>query len=436
MKHTNASLRGMVRSIRTRSLIALTALTLATGTSCNNSDPEKKETTTLPDAAATYTPMQQVFCHCILSNISAQYNGDDSTQIQINTQQAIDSVLGDPGVRGLIGNWTRIWGPMVFQLDKKALNTMYIARQDSTNNYVVAIAGTNEKSIADWMFEDFDLLKTIPWATNNDVDSSKRITLGTATGLAILASKPGTNTTGEPMSAALFLGLQSEFQKLVYGNQMNLWVTGHSLGGAMAPTFALLLSDMTNISKKIKFPININVLAMAGATPGNDSFSAYYNRILGYNTFRVWNTLDMVPHGFEPDMLAQIPYLYDSDSYVKPFSDVLPFWKKLLPKVDTIATHERLTQLYPSRVIGFTSNYYNAAGDSTKKSVGFLTEVLYQHVPAYAVFFGVDSFQRATQRALNLDAPFFSGKCAPTNIVNYDTTGKGLNNGSFSTMFQ
>jgi len=436
MKHTNASLRGIVRSIRTSSLITLTALTLLTGSSCNNSGQEKKDNTQVTQPTAAYTPMQQIFCHSILSNISAQYNGIDTPQIQVLTQQAIDSVLGDAGVRGLIGNWTRIWGPVVFKIDKKALNTMYIARQDSTNNYVVAIAGTNEKSIADWMFEDFDLLKTIPWATNNDVDSSKRITLGTTTGLAILATRLGANTAGTPMPAAVFLGIQAEFQKWVYRNPLNLWVTGHSLGGALSPAYALLLSDMINITKKIEIPMNINVLAMAGATPGNDSFSAYYNRVLGNNTFRVWNTLDMVPHGFEPDMLVQIPNLYDSDSYVKPFSDVLPPWKKLLPKVDTVATHERLTQLYPSRVIGFTSNYYNPAGDTTKNSVGFLTEVLYQHVPAYAVFFGIDSFQRATQRVLNLDAPFFSGKCAPTNIVNYDTTGKGLNNNSFSTMFQ
>jgi hypothetical protein len=144
----------------------------------------------------------------------------------------------------------------------------------------------------------------------------------------------------------------------------------------------------------------------------------------------------MVPHGFEPDMLAQIPSLYSGDSCVKPLSDLIPDPTLLLKKVSAVATKKNLTQLYPNRVIGFTSNYYNPAGDTTRNSVGFITEVLYQHVPAYAVFFGVDSFQRATQRVLNLDAPFFSGKCAPTNIVNYDTTGKGLNNNSFNTMFQ
>ena len=436
MKHTNASLRGIVRSVRTGSVIALSALFLTTSTSCNDQGNDKKDTPPVIETNVAYTPMQQIFCHSILSNISAQYNGSDPAELQSFTLHAIDSVLKDSGVRGLIGKWTRVWGPMIFSINKKPLNTIYIARQDSTNNYVVAIAGTNEKSIADWILEDFDLLKMIPWRSNNTVDSSKKMTAGTATGLAILAIKPGTNIYNKDMPAPLFIGVEAEYQHLIRHQTMNVSVTVHSLSGALSPTFALLLSDMANISKTIKVPVNINVLAMAGATPGNDSFSAYYNTVLGNRTFRVWNKLDMVPHGFEPDMLAQIPSLYSGDSCVKPLSDLIPDPTFLLKKVSAVATKEHLTQLYPNRVIGFTSNYYNPSGDVTRNSVGFIYEVLYQHVPAYAVFFGVDSFQRATQRVLNLDAPFFSGKCTPTNIVNYDTTGKGLNNNSFSTMFQ
>jgi len=434
MKHTSTtSLTGKVRRKRMSALITIFAVLIA-ASSCKSGGDNKGNNKGAASTSA-YTPMQQVFCLNILSNISAHFNGVDTGGQLLKTGQAIDSVLGDAGIQGLIGTWTRVWGPVIYSIHDTALNTMYIAQQAGTLNYVVAIAGTDAVSKLDWILEDFNL-KTVPWNMFNHADSSVKITAGTAFGLNMLKLKFGTcKVLGVPvyMPAYNYLSLiaDAHFRS---DTAINVWVTGHSLGGALSPSYALFLHDSWAAAAGPGSRVNVNVLAVAGATPGNDSFAAYYNRALGNNTFRVWNTLDMIPHGFQPNMLMQIPTLYVGDTLVDTLK--IPYKNLVLRKIDSIATKEHLTQLTPQRTIGFTSGYYNPANYTTRYSIPFFTEVLYQHVPGYAVFFGVDSFQRATQRVLNLSNPFFSGGCVPVSIASYDTAGSGINNGSFNTMFK
>ncbi len=405
--------------------IAFAAFLIACFSSCKNSE---KPTGSGP----VYTPMQQVFCLNMLSNVSGEFNGSDSNTIVSKTQAAIDSVLNDGGVQGLIGTWTRVWGPMILTYHDTALNTMFIARQTGTDNYVVAIAGTDPTSKPDWILEDFDIVGMVPWRSNNDVDSSKKITLPTFTGLQALIWKPYMVDTKIPVTSVEFLTAAALLKPI------NVWVTGHSLGGALSPTFALFLNDTKNIWARKG--ATINCLAAAGATPGNDSFSAYYDRMLGNNTFRVWNQRDVVPHGFQPNMIEEILPLYAGDTLVDSLHIVIDSVyidpHPIIRKLDSVATKFRLWQLYPADTINFVSNYYQPPADTTRYSISYLIEALYQHVPAYAAFFGVDSFQRAAQRVLTLKSPFFSAGLPPTNIVNYDTTGKGFNNTSFDNMFQ
>lgn len=356
----------------------------------------------------TYTQRQQVFSMCMLSDIGAYFNGKGDLQSQ--TTQAVNVVLADGTVQGLIGNWQCVWGPIVrnspdrkdpSKLADTAANMMFIARQQGTTNFIVAIAGTDPVSNYEWLHEDFDITYTL-W-DNKDKDGKQKghITMGTRTGLSILTDSMKYNG----MSANQFLMGTAD---TVQG--MNIWVTGHSLGGALSPVYALQLKESWNA----KNSSSINCLAAAGATPGNKIFADYYYGMLGKNTVRVWNTRDVVPHGFQADMMSEIGTIYKTkpDSVGKA---PLKLDGLLIAAKTACAAQELLhgpyTQLQSDSTFAFTSAIYtkdSAAHDPGYSDTTYENQILYQHIPSYGVYFGTLSFQQAVQKVVGMPAPFFT----------------------------
>lgn len=336
-----------------------------------------------------YTVEQQVFCLNMLSNISAHYNGDGS--IEDSTTMAINKVLAMQDVQSCIGKWECVWGPSVFALDGKTTNTMFVAQKNNTDTFVVAIAGTDPTSISDWFLEDFNVSKKVPW---NISDPKKgNITTATWTGLSVLKTM---SIASKEKTVKAFL---EDAAKTM--GKINVWITGHSLGGALAPAYALHLHNSIKDAE-----VNIHCLAVAGATPGDEQFAEYYNSILGSTTMRVWNTRDIVPHGYELDMLKEVPNLYgDSTDKVPPESYVL------LDGVILECSDKDYTQLTPSATYSFTSAIYTKDSFSkfTDKFIHtFFGQAIFHHIPAYGVYFKTFDFQEAVQETLKLDAPFFT----------------------------
>ncbi|GFZ21840.1 alpha/beta-Hydrolases superfamily protein [Actinidia rufa] len=75
--------------------------------------------------------------------------------------------------------------------------------------------------------------------------------------------------------------------KELYGD-INIMVTGHSMGGAMAAFCALDLA----VNQKIQ---NVQVMTFGQPRIGNTAFTSYYSQLVP-NTIRVTNYHDMVPH--------------------------------------------------------------------------------------------------------------------------------------------
>ncbi len=272
----------------------------------------------------TYNRLQQVFSLNWLSNAAIGKTGTPQ-ELQQYVTEVVQQTLADPQAIGLIGQWNLVWGPVVFQYqptadhpklrDDVADNTMFVAQRTVGNStsYVVAIAGTNPLSWYGWFFEDFDVYKSVAWTDvlagqfsgqQSSDNTTPRISQGTATGVqALLGMTDGANGTLVAFLTKTAAAASGGFE---------VSVSGHSLGGALSAALALYLADQQAGTGGWDPNGQAIVTAMpsAGATPGNTAFAMYYDDRLGTRTNRIWNSLDIVPHAWELDMLNEAPHLY------------------------------------------------------------------------------------------------------------------------------
>ena len=82
-------------------------------------------------------------------------------------------------------------------------------------------------------------------------------------------------------------------------------VTGHSKGGALAPTLALALAQCQgsdDVRRAARWDpeqrATVHCYAYAGPTAGNGAFADLSDRVIGANCHRIANALDMVPHAW------------------------------------------------------------------------------------------------------------------------------------------
>lgn len=97
---------------------------------------------------------------------------------------------------------------------------------------------------------------------------------------------------------------------------VDIVVTGHSKGGALASTFALWLAEIQGRAGGDEEwdpdrRATISCYSFAGPTAGNDRFAARSNELIGKRCHRIVNRLDVVPHAWALADLAAIADLYD-----------------------------------------------------------------------------------------------------------------------------
>ena len=203
-----------------------------------------------------------------------------------------------------------VWGPAVFRFKDVRFddNMMYVVRREGSNQLVVAIRGTNFVSSSDWLVEDLFVTDTVPWNVPEKNRASSptnpRISRATDIGLKVLQTLTAEFPGVAPKTIREFLTATAGKDTL---DQVT--IVGHSLAGALAPAFALWLSD-TRSEWDPNATIELSVTALAGATGGNYDYSTYYDSQLGKSTRRIHNPYDMVPLGWNMNTLMSLPGLY------------------------------------------------------------------------------------------------------------------------------
>ncbi|TND07846.1 MAG: putative lipase [Bacteroidetes bacterium] len=339
-----------------------------------------------------------------LANINT-YLQSSPAGLKQHAVTAVGNVLQNPNVRGMIGDWRVLWGPVSYTVDTSQIdscvsdNLMLLLRGPDPANpansiLVLAIAGTNGISAYDWVSEDFaaDTMALWPAArpsgspcnmsyfsnpvlqTNPVItDTGRYISLGTANGLDILFNKMKDDSKGSI----------TDFLKIYLGNQTGtipFYVTGHSLGGALSPCVALSLSDNQSCWDPGR-KTTVKCYSFAGPSPGNQKFAQYFLARFDTDKFKgIYNSLDVVPHAYQSSMMDDIPTLYQSLYYKL---DKPCFLQKLFACIDGEISGFNYTTLYqPAATFTGTTTFkvdsmYKANYDSMYNAPDFPLESKY-----------------------------------------------------------
>jgi hypothetical protein len=179
------------------------------------------------------------------------------------------------------GKWKLAWGPGI---SPGRGNMMYVAVDTTSDTiyYTIAVRGT------DWKFpsnivEDMEVWKLVKYPYGGSGDS---IAKGSLAGLDTLLS------TVDPVSGQ---NLESFLNNIPSGH-LKMFITGHSLGGALATLLTAWFVDRGYTNK-----FALETYTFAAPTVGNASFVNRFHSILlaaNAQSHRVVNSKDLVPYGW------------------------------------------------------------------------------------------------------------------------------------------
>lgn len=187
-------------------------------------------------------------------------------------------------IQNLNAGWELVWGPAQLVSESGiSYSLMYIVNDPTSGETAIVIRGTNPLSFEQWL-QDFDLTPLTSFSQFvPGISSDIKITNGMNQGLSDLLSLTDP-TTGQ--TAVSYL--QNNPSSVYY-------VTGHSLGGALAPA---LMATLNHQLFGNTTSTNIALYPFAATTTGNAAFAAYIDSLYNGLPERVCNPLDVAPYCF------------------------------------------------------------------------------------------------------------------------------------------
>ncbi|KAI1825053.1 hypothetical protein F4861DRAFT_503791 [Xylaria intraflava] len=259
-----------------------------------------------------YNLFQQIYCLSMATGIVSNKKGSEKA-----LQDAMIECL-DQALLGLSGDWALSWGPRVYKEKNKDSdeggpdNVWFAAIDHNQKVCVLAIAGTADGSWAD-IWQDFDVHEVVDFNAWVNLWSPNEIPEPQASNPAEIEdlTRPycakgtciGVWNVLSNFSTAASQGTRIDQYLSSLDPSYTVVVTGHSLGGALAPTVALGLSK-----SKLGSPPIMKVLPSAGVSPGNERFANDYTALFPKNPesgqdYQVYNTdyynhADIVPQAW------------------------------------------------------------------------------------------------------------------------------------------
>jgi len=354
-------------------------------------------------ASSTFDPWQIAYVLGMQAGGAQGQQGDPSTLAELLANK-LDSFYGQAQTISALGQWSTAWGPAIFEetpsTSSYADNAMYVAVSADRSMYVVCIAGTNADSTYDKNVEDEDVNNMSSWRQafgGTAPDNLKPcVSVGTEDGVNALFGMKDPNSG---QSLAAFLGsIQSTTSTLIF--------SGHSLGAALAPIFALALFDPSLNSLSKSDWSAVYTYPTAGPTPGNGDLSTFFSLVFGasvpqsqpYQVWNknIWNSLDVVPHAWNIETLGEITNLYPAPWTQNP--PVSPPPKELS---NAVAYAKHLSNqgakvggpytMLPNQELTGTFNTNIPVSDVSS----FEQQALYQHITAYYDLLNVQAFAPA-----------------------------------------
>lgn len=186
-----------------------------------------------------------------------------------------------------------------------------------------------------------------------------------------------------------------------HGEALELFVTGHSKGGALAPALALFLSD-TQDSDRVRVPAHyqwnpdhkaaISCYSFAGPTPGNSAFADYFNEQLGRSFYRYANKRDLVTQAWQSEQLRATPGIFGDAVSAPPGLELL--FKQMAAEVsDMDYSHPGEDYTEPGFIQNRTEQHVvEFSGALLEKNSSYLSQAIHQHVGGYINVLGLDRF--------------------------------------------
>ena len=227
-------------------------------------------------------------------------------KIRENLKIALESEAFKP----YTGSKELIWGPAVHRSLWFNDALMFVVHDRDDDEYTLVIRGTNPVSLAAWLFQDFWIGFMCCWKRklcggNAKISLAARIALYFHTRM-----KPARGLPGAGMRLLRFLRTLARRTK----DEIRLNVTGHSLGGLMASTLALLLHDKMRLGR-LRDIFSIHAYSYGAPTAGNRAFAEYTEEALNrsgerFKLVRYCNTHDIASLVWNPDNMDKLKDLY------------------------------------------------------------------------------------------------------------------------------
>lgn len=336
-----------------------------------------------------YSKQQQAACLSNLSNLLFKAKRPFH-ELQEILSTGTQTVLADSRVQELIGEWKIVWGPVVHSVefdpskktDKRQIpdNVCFVAKtnQNGTPIYLIAIAGTNSKSLREDICNQD--LRVRPknmedWKKVTGNESVKgKIALGTRMGLTTVLN----NLIDHQKSSSLKDWIIAH----PFEDGSELITAGHSLGAALSSTLAVWLADTRQVWEGSN--ICISTYPTAGPTPGDKNWAEHAMETLQGRFYGTYNSLDAVPRAW--DRIDTVKSLYE------------PFGLK--PKLPIKTGLRALVAL-----VGKDNPYHRCSGWTMfegkfnpnapgKPRAPFMNQIMYQHLLAYIEPMGYQDYFR------------------------------------------